>query len=80
MNILKIVIFYVIVFCNTVAEKEANVAVPVTAAKKEESNKREINRDGEKEERNKKLRKDESKENIPLAVEKKQVILFYFLN
>ncbi|XP_016845889.1 serine/threonine-protein kinase 10 isoform X3 [Nasonia vitripennis] len=54
-----------------VAEKETNVAVPATAAKREESNKREINREGEKEERSKKLRKAESKENIPVSVEKK---------
>lgn len=59
----------------TVAEKETNVAVPATAAKREESNKREINREGEKEERSKKLRKAESKENIPVSVEKKPVSL-----
>lgn len=42
--------------------------------KKEESNKREINRDGEKEDKNKRLRKAESKENIqPPPAEKKQV-------
>lgn len=42
--------------------------------KKEESHKREINRDGEKEDKNKRLRKAESKENIqPQPVEKKQV-------
>lgn len=58
------------------AEKEANVAVPATAAKREESNKREINRDGEKEERSKKLRKAESKENLPVSVEKKPVCIF----
>lgn len=40
--------------------------------KKEESHKREINRDGEKEDKNKRLRKAESKENIQPA-EKKQV-------
>ncbi|XP_063988427.1 serine/threonine-protein kinase 10 isoform X2 [Diachasmimorpha longicaudata] len=39
--------------------------------KKEESNKREINREGEKEEKNKKLRKTESRENIPQSMEKK---------
>ncbi|XP_044582526.1 serine/threonine-protein kinase 10 isoform X2 [Cotesia glomerata] len=39
--------------------------------KKEESNKREINREGEKEEKNKKLRKAESKENIASSVDKK---------
>lgn len=55
-----------------VSEKENLVASPVSA-KKEESHKREINRDGEKEDRNKKLRKTESKENIPVSVEKKQV-------
>ncbi|KAJ8667247.1 hypothetical protein QAD02_008909 [Eretmocerus hayati] len=54
-----------------VAEKKTDVPVPVTAAKKEENNKREISRDGEKEERNKKLRKAESKENIPVSTEKK---------
>ncbi|XP_012283262.1 serine/threonine-protein kinase 10 [Orussus abietinus] len=53
-----------------IAEKE-NVVSPVSA-KREESNKREINRDGEKEERNKKLRKADSRENISLSVEKKQ--------
>lgn len=41
--------------------------------KKEESNKREINREGEKEEKNKKLRKAESKENIASSVDKKTV-------
>lgn len=40
--------------------------------KKEESNKREINREGEKEDKNKRLRKAESKENIQ-PPEKKQV-------
>ncbi|XP_076241263.1 sterile20-like kinase isoform X3 [Calliopsis andreniformis] len=54
-----------------ISEKENPVASPVTA-KKEENNKREINREGEKEDRNKKLRKAESKENIPVFVEKKQ--------
>ncbi|XP_054013062.1 serine/threonine-protein kinase 10 isoform X2 [Hylaeus anthracinus] len=54
-----------------ISEKENLVASPVSA-KKEESHKREINRDGEKEDRNKKLRKAESKENIPVSVEKKQ--------
>ncbi|XP_076678517.1 sterile20-like kinase isoform X3 [Andrena cerasifolii] len=54
-----------------ISEKENLVASPVSA-KKEESHKREINRDGEKEDRNKKLRKTESKENIPVSVEKKQ--------
>ena len=42
--------------------------------KKEESHKREINRDGEKEDKNKRLRKAESKENIQPPVEKKQVL------
>lgn len=41
---------------------------------KEESHKREINRDGEKEDKSKRLRKAESKENIQPSVEKKQVI------
>lgn len=41
--------------------------------KKEESNKREINRDGDNEEKNKKIRKTESKENIPASVDKKTV-------
>ncbi|XP_076630127.1 sterile20-like kinase isoform X3 [Colletes latitarsis] len=54
-----------------ISEKENLIASPVSA-KKEESHKREINRDGEKEDRNKKLRKAESKENIPASVEKKQ--------
>ncbi|XP_076295361.1 sterile20-like kinase isoform X3 [Lasioglossum baleicum] len=54
-----------------IAEKE-NLATSPVSAKKEESHKREINRDGEKEDRNKKLRKAESKENIPVSVEKKQ--------
>lgn len=49
------------------------------SAKKEESHKREINRDGEKEDRNKKLRKAESKENIPVSVEKKQVLILNYL-
>lgn len=44
------------------------------SVKKEENHKREINREGEKEDRNKKLRKTESKENIPASVEKKQVL------
>lgn len=53
-----------------VADKE-NIALPV---KKEESHKREINRDGEKEDKNKRLRKAESKENIqPSSAERKQV-------
>lgn len=54
-----------------VNDKETTIAPPVSV-KKEESNKREITRDGEKEERNKKIRKTDSKENIPLSVEKKQ--------
>lgn len=56
----------------SVAEKENLVALPASV-KKEESHKREINRDGEKEDKNKRLRKAESKENIQPAVEKKQV-------
>ncbi|KAL6264091.1 hypothetical protein P5V15_004170 [Pogonomyrmex californicus] len=52
-----------------ISEKENLVALP---AKKEESHKREINRDGEKEDKNKRLRKAESKENIQPPVEKKQ--------
>lgn len=59
-----------------VSEKENLAASPVSA-KKEESHKREINRDGEKEDRNKKLRKAESKENIPVSVEKKQVLILH---
>uniref|UniRef100_A0ABD2VX87 Protein kinase domain-containing protein n=1 Tax=Trichogramma kaykai TaxID=54128 RepID=A0ABD2VX87_9HYME len=54
-----------------ISEKNAAVAVPANAAKREESNKREINREGERDERSKKLKKTESKENIPLTVEKK---------
>lgn len=54
-----------------ISEKENLIASPVSA-KKEESHKREINRDGEKEDRNKKLRKAESKDNILVSVEKKQ--------
>ncbi|XP_011059314.1 PREDICTED: serine/threonine-protein kinase 10 isoform X1 [Acromyrmex echinatior] len=53
-----------------IPEKE-NVALPAPV-KKEESHKREINRDGEKEDKNKRLRKAESKENIQPPVEKKQ--------
>lgn len=56
-----------------VAEKENVIPVPANAAKREENNKREINRDGEKEERSKKLRKEDSKENIPVSGEKKLV-------
>lgn len=41
------------------------------AAKKEETNKREMTRDGEKDERAKKMRKDDPKENI--SAEKKPV-------
>lgn len=52
------------------AEKE-NVAPQPLAAKKEETNKREMTRDGEKDERAKKMRKDEPKENI--SSEKKPV-------
>ncbi|XP_014472250.1 PREDICTED: serine/threonine-protein kinase 10 isoform X2 [Dinoponera quadriceps] len=52
-----------------IVEKENLVISPV---KKEESHKREINRDGEKEDKNKRLRKTESKENIQPPVEKKQ--------
>nr|XP_034193568.1 serine/threonine-protein kinase 10 isoform X2 [Osmia lignaria] len=54
-----------------ISEKENLVASSVSG-KKEESHKREINRDGEKDDRNKKLRKAESKDNIPISVEKKQ--------
>ncbi|XP_020298870.1 serine/threonine-protein kinase 10 isoform X2 [Pseudomyrmex gracilis] len=53
-----------------IAEKENLVTLPAPV-KKEESNKREINRDGEKEDKNKRLRKAESKENIQ-PPEKKQ--------
>lgn len=46
-----------------------------TLLKKEESHKREINQDGEKEDKNKRLRKAESKENVQLSsAEKKQVL------
>lgn len=48
------------------------------SAKKEESHKREINRDGEREDRNKKLRKAESKDNITVSVEKKQQVYIFF--
>ncbi|XP_029669099.1 serine/threonine-protein kinase 10 isoform X1 [Formica exsecta] len=55
-----------------IADKENLVALPAPM-KKEESNKREMNRDGEKEDKNKRLRKAESKENIqPPPAEKKQ--------
>ncbi|XP_043287616.1 serine/threonine-protein kinase 10 [Venturia canescens] len=53
-----------------VTEKEGVVAA-AEQAKKEDSHKREINRDGEKEEKSKKLRKADSKESIPTSVEKK---------
>lgn len=42
---------------------------------REESHKREGEREGEKDERNKKLRKADSKENIPASAEKKLVSL-----
>ncbi|EFN77087.1 serine/threonine-protein kinase 10 isoform X7 [Harpegnathos saltator] len=54
-----------------IADKENLVALPAFV-KKEESHKREINRDGEKEDKNKRLRKAESKENIQQPIEKKQ--------
>ncbi|XP_072766768.1 uncharacterized protein Slik [Anoplolepis gracilipes] len=55
-----------------ITDKENHVALPAPV-KKEESHKREINRDGEKEDKNKRLRKAESKENIqPALAEKKQ--------
>ncbi|XP_011254400.1 serine/threonine-protein kinase 10 isoform X3 [Camponotus floridanus] len=55
-----------------ITDKE-NIATLPTSLKKEESHKREINRDGEKEDKNKRLRKAESKENIqPPSAEKKQ--------
>nr|XP_050854259.1 serine/threonine-protein kinase 10 isoform X2 [Vespula vulgaris] len=54
-----------------VAEKENLTPLPVST-KKEDSHKREMNRDGEKEDRNKKLRKTESKENMHALNEKKQ--------
>ena len=57
-------------FCS-VTEKEG--VASAEPAKREESHKREINRDGEKEEKNKKLRKTDSKESIPLSIEKKPV-------
>lgn len=58
-----------------VTNKE-NIAALPTSLKKEESNKREINRDGEKEDKNKRLRKAESKENVqPPSAEKKQVYI-----
>lgn len=59
-------------FVFSVTEKENLVALPISV-KKEESHKREINRDGEKEDKNKRLRKAESKENIQPIAEKKQV-------
>lgn len=71
-------VYNIIKYINTflyfpVSEKENLVALP-TSVKKEENHKREINRDGEKEDKNKRLRKAESKENIqPPPVEKKQV-------
>lgn len=77
---IKILILYsyfvkrLIIFKISVNDKETTIAPPVSV-KKEESNKREITRDGEKEERNKKIRKTDSKENIPLSVEKKQVFI-----
>lgn len=55
-----------------VTEKENLVTLP-PSVKKEESHKREINRDGEREDKNKRLRKAESKENIQPSAEKKQV-------
>lgn len=64
-------------FIYLVAEKD-NLVSPDQPKKKEESNKREMNRDGEKEEKSKKLRKTESKENIPISVDKKPVIIFRF--
>ncbi|XP_012235970.1 STE20-like serine/threonine-protein kinase isoform X3 [Linepithema humile] len=54
-----------------ITEKENLVTLP-PSVKKEESHKREINRDGEKEDKNKRLRKAESKENIQPSAEKKQ--------
>lgn len=65
------------IFFFLVSEKENLVASPVSA-KKEESHKREINRDGEREDRNKKLRKAESKDNITVSVEKKQQVYIFF--
>jgi len=63
----------VLIFYFPVPEKE-NVALPASV-KKEESHKREINQDDEKEDKNKRLRKAESKENIqPPPAEKKQVL------
>ncbi|KAL0110627.1 hypothetical protein PUN28_013899 [Cardiocondyla obscurior] len=52
-----------------ISDKENVLPVSV---KKEESHKREINRDGEKEDKNKRLRKAESKENVQPSAEKKQ--------
>ncbi|XP_015185018.1 PREDICTED: serine/threonine-protein kinase 10 isoform X3 [Polistes dominula] len=54
-----------------VAEKENLTPIPIST-KKEDSHKREMNRDGEKEDRSKKLRKTESKENMHALNEKKQ--------
>ncbi|XP_048506774.1 serine/threonine-protein kinase 10 isoform X2 [Athalia rosae] len=51
-------------------EKES-VAAPSITHQGEENHKREGERESEKEERNKKLRKTDSKENIPLSTEKK---------
>ncbi|KAK0157745.1 hypothetical protein PV328_011445 [Microctonus aethiopoides] len=52
------------------AERD-NAVSPDQPKREETNNKREMNREGEKEEKSKKLRKTESKENIPLSVEKK---------
>lgn len=63
---------YIRISCHAVAEKENLTPLPVST-KKEDSHKREMNRDGEKEDRSKKLRKTESKENMHALNEKKQV-------
>lgn len=47
--------------------------MPSVPNQREESHKREGEREGEKDERNKKLRKADSKENIPVSAEKKLV-------
>ncbi|KAG7200500.1 hypothetical protein KM043_001064 [Ampulex compressa] len=54
-----------------IADKE-NLITSSVSTKKEESHKREMNRDGEKEDKNKKLRKTESKESVVATMEKKQ--------
>lgn len=66
--------FILIVPVSVLVSEKENLVASSVSGKKEESHKREINRDGEKDDRNKKLRKAESKDNIPISVEKKQVL------